>query len=114
MGTMAFKIDLEKAYDSVDWNFLRNTLCDFGFSDRIINLFMSCVSSSSLSILWNGNKLDSFHPTRGLCQGNPMSPYLFFTKAHVSQVRLVMDCLEEFYATSGLKVNIDKSKVFFI
>lgn len=45
-----FKIDLEKAYDNVDWGFLRGCLEDFGFPDRIINLIMFCVSSSSLSL----------------------------------------------------------------
>lgn len=50
---------------------------------------MSCVSTTSTTILFNGNKLDSFHPSRGIRQGDPISPYLFllcmeFLGAHIS------------------------------
>lgn len=76
-GTKAFKIDLEKAYDRVSWDFLEYTLGGFAFPKRTITLIMWCVKSSSLALLWNGEKLDPFTPTRGLRQGDPLSSYLF-------------------------------------
>ncbi|XP_057740033.1 uncharacterized protein LOC130957180 [Arachis stenosperma] len=56
-GTMIFKIDLEKAYDRVDWRFLEAILVWFGFPRATIHLIMACVTSSSLSVLWNDEKL---------------------------------------------------------
>ena len=76
-GVMAFKVHLEKAYDRVNWNFLKRTLLDFGIPTLFTELIMYCVRSSSLSILWNCNRLEKFSPSRGLKQGSPMLPYLF-------------------------------------
>ena len=86
---MVVKIDLEKAYDRLEWSFIKIVLKHFGFPPNIVNLIMSCVSSTSTSILFNGNKLDSFHPSRGIRQGDSIFPYLFllcmkFLGAHIS------------------------------
>ena len=76
-GTMAIKIDLEKAFDRLEWVFIRQTLYFFKFLIDWINIIMSCISSSSLSILLNGERLDVFLPSRGSTLGDPLFPYIF-------------------------------------
>ncbi|KAK4270818.1 hypothetical protein QN277_019587 [Acacia crassicarpa] len=76
-GLMAWKIDLEKAYDRVRWDFLHQVLTEVGFKADFIHLIISCVSSVSYNVIWNGTQTEFFFPRRGLRQGDPISPLLF-------------------------------------
>ena len=83
VGNMVIKIDLEKAYDRLEWSFIQDVLQAANFPSDMVQLIMSCVSSSTASILVNGGVLDSFHPSRGIHQGDPLSPYLFILSREV-------------------------------
>ncbi|KAL9667136.1 hypothetical protein QQ045_001485 [Rhodiola kirilowii] len=74
---MAWKIDLCKAYDSVNWNFLRDMLTQLNFPLKFISWIGMCVESTSFSVQINGEMVDFFAGKRGLHQGDPISPLLF-------------------------------------
>ncbi|XP_038695493.1 uncharacterized protein LOC119992773 [Tripterygium wilfordii] len=74
---MAVKLDMSKAYDRVEWNFLKEVMARLGFSGKWQWWIMRCINSVSYRILINGSTTDIIHPTRGIRQGDPLSPLLF-------------------------------------
>ncbi|GJY01145.1 hypothetical protein Tco_0359297 [Tanacetum coccineum] len=84
----AFKVDIQKAYAMVDWEFLKEILHGFGFHNRMISWIMECVSSTSFSLSINGILHGYFKGKRGLRQGDPLFPYLFTLIMEVSTLIL--------------------------
>ena len=76
-GFCAVKFDMSKAYDRVEWEFLRQMMMRLGFHAQWIELIMECVSSVSYWVRFNNTETDDFAPTRGLRQGDPLYPYVF-------------------------------------
>lgn len=98
----AYKLDLAKAYDRVDWDFLEGALERLGFSALWISWIMTCVKSVRFSVKLNGEVLEPFSPSRGLRQGNPLIPCLFL---------FIADGLATIFNREVLGCNISPVKV---
>ncbi|RVX02510.1 LINE-1 reverse transcriptase-like [Vitis vinifera] len=131
-GGVMCKLDIEKAYDHVDWKFLLAVLKQMGFGERWIKWIEWCISTVRYSVLINGSPSGFFQSSRGLRQGDPLSPYLargrggegilishllfaddtlVFCEESQDQLTYLSWLLMWFEACSGLKVNLEKSEL---
>ncbi|XP_047949120.1 uncharacterized protein LOC125194951 [Salvia hispanica] len=138
---VALKIDMAKAYDRVQCPFLLKIMKQMGFPNSWLSLIERCIGTCWFSILINGAPAGFFQSTRGLRQGDPISPALFviaaeylsklldrlileishlayaddiliFTQADVRPIRELKRCLADYEAVSGQQINIAKSNFY--
>ncbi|RVW52726.1 LINE-1 retrotransposable element ORF2 protein [Vitis vinifera] len=106
---VVFKIDFEKTYDHVKWDFLDHVLEKKGFSAKWRSWMRGCLSSVSYAIIVNGNAKGWVKATRGLRQGDPLSPFLFTIVADVLSRMLLK--AEERNLLEGFRVGRNRCRV---
>lgn len=85
---MVLKLDVQKAYNIIDWDFLEACMLKMGFHSKWVKWVMQCMTTVSFSMIFNGEPLPYFQPLQGLRQGDPLSSYLFIIVMNVLSVLL--------------------------
>lgn len=101
-GYMALKLDMSKAYDRIEWGFLEAMLRNMGFSEKWVHLVLQCVTTVFYNIVHGENEMGPIVPSRGIRQGDPLSPYLFIICAE--GLSALIRNYEEIKLVQGIKI----------
>ncbi|GKE07601.1 putative RNA-directed DNA polymerase, eukaryota, reverse transcriptase zinc-binding domain protein, partial [Tanacetum coccineum] len=101
-----FKVDFEKAFDTLSWSFLDSIMAQMGFSTKWRKWIMGCLDSAYASILINGSPTKEFKVERGLRQGDPLFPLLFIIAVEALNVVLLEAKNKDIFR--GIEVGKDK------
>ena len=94
-GALALKLDVSKAYDRVEWSFLKGMMIKLRFPKVWVDKVMSYVFTPSFSVRIYDKAYENIIPSRGIRQGDPLSPYLFLIFAESFTLLLVKAKFEE-------------------
>lgn len=109
-----FKVDFNKAFDSINWNYLFSVMSQLGFGEKLIFWIKGCLSSSRASVLINGSATKEFHISKGVRQGDPLSPFLFIIAMEGLNVAMRTACQKSlFHAVKVPKDGPDISHLFY-
>ncbi|XP_071694113.1 uncharacterized protein [Rutidosis leptorrhynchoides] len=103
---LVFKADFEKAFDSINWDFLLEVMKSMGFKEKWRKWIMACLKSASISVLVNGSPTKEFSLERGIRQGDPLSPFLFILAAE--GLNIMTKAATEKGCFKGVEVGSDK------
>ena len=93
-GFMIIKVDLERAYDQLEWSFVRSMLVSLGFHLDTVELILSCISTTMAALLFNGDQIGEICPYHGLSQGDLISPYIFILCMEYLSALINLKCKE--------------------
>ena len=114
VGYMTIKVDLEKAYDKIELSFIQEVLINANLPQNLVSLIMSCVLSISTSILFNGGNVEPILPSRGIRQGDLLSPYLFILCMEALGHLIEEKCEENFWTPIKSSISgVAFSHIFF-
>nr|GEV12936.1 hypothetical protein [Tanacetum cinerariifolium] len=107
MAWCAFKVDIQKAYDTVDWMFLKEVLIGFGFHVKMVEWIMECFTTTSFSININGALHGYFKDLEliNLCFADDL---FLFSHGDDKSAKVIMEALEEFKLTSALVLSLQQ------